>query len=329
MKYSIVLPVRNGGHHLRECVKSILLQEQKNFTLHILDNASTDGSLDWVRSLKDERIDILPSEKSLTIEDNWARVVQVRKHEYMTLIGHDDILLPHFLSEMDDMIRRYPDASLYHSHYDYMNEHSIHKRFCLPIPRYQSAENFLACQMSMTIDSMGTGYVMRSADYDNLGGIPTHYPNLMFADYELWVRLMSISFKATSFKSCFRYREHESVSTKTNGMVYQQAFGLYFNFIVQFVSEHPEIKTVIDRYGKSWLLKFCESLSHRLLKTPISMRTITVRQLVSKFIEFAAVLVPTESFDPYQQPKIRYAAELDSNALTRFAFQTYKKVISK
>lgn len=39
------------------------------------------------------------------------------------------------------------------------------------------------------IDVMGSGFMMRSADYDDLGGIPAAYPNLLFADFELLINL--------------------------------------------------------------------------------------------------------------------------------------------
>lgn len=50
--------------------------------------------------------------------------------------------------------------------------------------------------MARTIDSTGTGYMMRAADYDRLGGIPADYPNLIFADFALWMSLMRGGYKA-------------------------------------------------------------------------------------------------------------------------------------
>ena len=68
-KYSIILPVRNGGEYVKECVNSIVEQTYTDFHLHVLDNYSTDGTLEWVRSLKDERIKIYPSEIALSMEE--------------------------------------------------------------------------------------------------------------------------------------------------------------------------------------------------------------------------------------------------------------------
>src|SRR5207253_1249576 len=161
-KYSIILPVHNGGEHLKECVNSILNQSRRDFNLIVLENCSTDGSLEWLRSLDNHKIIIHPSAAFLSIQHNWKRITQVPKYE------------------------------------------------------------FLAAQMEQTIDSTGTGYMMRSTDYDGLGGIPTNYPAFIFADYELWIRLSSISYKATSPEICFDYRIHNNASKLMNGDNYQK-----------------------------------------------------------------------------------------------------------
>ena len=102
-KFSIILPVKNGGEYLKLCVKSILGQTCQDFNLIILDNNSQDGSLQWISSLGDPRIVIHPSSKSLTIEENWGRIKNIAKNEYMTMIGHDDILHEFYLEEMDKL----------------------------------------------------------------------------------------------------------------------------------------------------------------------------------------------------------------------------------
>lgn len=61
-KFSIILPVRNGGNYVKECAHSILSQTLDDFNLIVLDNCSTDGTLEWMQSLNDNRIIIYPSE---------------------------------------------------------------------------------------------------------------------------------------------------------------------------------------------------------------------------------------------------------------------------
>src|ERR1700691_5530373 len=108
-KYSIILPVRNGGEYVKLCINSILAQTIPEFNFLVLDNCSTDGTAEWIRSLNDNRIILFPASQPLTIEENWSRIKDIPKNEFITLIGHDDILLPNYLETMGSLIDKHPD----------------------------------------------------------------------------------------------------------------------------------------------------------------------------------------------------------------------------
>jgi glycosyltransferase involved in cell wall biosynthesis len=326
-KFSIILPVRNGGLYVKDCVQSILSQSVTDFDLQVLDNSSTDGTLEWLQSLGDPRIRIYPSPGPLSIEENWGRILSIPKNEFMTMIGHDDLLHPLYLQEMNGLISAYPEASLYQSHFRYIDQHGGFVRHCLPMDRIQYAHEFLACQFSRTMDSMGSGYMMRSAHYDRLGGMPTGYPNLIFADYELWVNLIRLSYKATALRECFSYRLHANLSRTTNGMLYQSAFGKYMEFIKMLIPADDSIREVVERYGKDMLYYFCEALSHRLLKTPVRLRQVSVSEFIKKCKCYAEEIIPGQDFQPLQKFRIRIADRLDRSFMSRNIFYLYKKLI--
>jgi len=323
-KFSIILPVKNGGSYVRECLSHILSQKLQDFNLIVLDNCSTDGTYEWIESLDDKRILLYGSEKPLSIEENWARVKDIPKNEFMTMIGHDDLISPDYLQEMNALINKHPVATLYQTHFNYIDAKGKFIRDCLPMAEVQYAHEFLAFQMKRAIDSTGTGYMMRSADFDALGGMPVQYPNLIFSDYELWINLMMQGYKATSQKKCFSYRIHKSVSRTTNGMAYQQAFSLYVENLLKPMKKDALVKETISKYGKEFLLYYCESLSHRLLKTPVKERTITVSDFIKKCELFAARLIPGQELNALQVFRIRIAAQLDRSFLGRTLFRLYK-----
>lgn len=120
-RFSIILPVRNGGEYVKECVNSILSQTHGDFNLQVLDNFSSDGTPEWIHSLNDPRIIIYPSDKPLTIEENWARITVIPKNEFITLIGHDDVLDNNYLDTMINLISKHPTASLFQTHFRYIN----------------------------------------------------------------------------------------------------------------------------------------------------------------------------------------------------------------
>jgi glycosyltransferase involved in cell wall biosynthesis len=325
-KYSIILPVRNGGHYVKECVNNILAQSYIDFNLVVLENNSNDGTLEWIQSLPDSRISIYPSQVSLSIEENWGRIKGIPKNEFMTMIGHDDLLHPDYLQEMDELISRHPHASLYQTHFDYVDEHGKFVKECLPMTETQYAHEFLASQMKRQMDSTGTGYMMRSVDFDALGGMPVEYPNLIFSDYQLWVNLIHKGYKATAQKKCFSYRLNQSVSRTTNGMAYQQAFCRYVEFILSLIQKDDLIKETVRLYGKDFLLYYCEALSHRILKTPNRQRTIKVSDFIATCELLAIRFIPGQDFKPLSEFRIWIAKQLDQSSLGRWIFQLYRKL---
>jgi len=328
-KFSIILPVRNGGNYLKACINSILSQTFVDFNLIVLDNASTDGSLEWVQSINDARIMIYPSSESLSIEKNWARIVEVPKNEFMTCIGHDDIFLPGYLEEMNRLILQYPDASLYQTHFSYINADGEIIRSCLPSAELQYPKDFLGHILSNSIDVNGTGFMTRSRDFERIGGIPA-YPNLLFADFVLWMELTRINYLATSPKNCFSYRLHQSMTTTSTDEKFQSAFELFVNYLYSLKQADPKLNDVIQNDAGTILVFYCKSFSHRLLRTKIKLReNLTVKVWANKCDQFANLLIENNKLNPSSSFSVQLAQAIDSTALTRTLFLTFKKIYSK
>ncbi|HEV8283360.1 MAG TPA: glycosyltransferase [Chitinophagaceae bacterium] len=329
VKYSIILPVRNGGEYVKGCVQSILSQTYSDFDLIVLDNYSSDGTLEWIRSLKDERIKIFPSDQLLPIEGNWARIKTIQKHEFITLIGHDDLLDKNYLAVMDDLINKHPEARLYQTHFRYIDSEGKTIRQCKPMDEVQTATEFLAAFLCSIIDTMGTGFMMRAADYDACGGIPM-YPNLLFADFELWINLTSKSYKATAANECFAFRLHQSMTTKSPDIKFHKAFEQFIKYLAQLKQGNSEFANAIEKYSLWFIEFYCKGLSHRLLRTPKQKRE---GQTVSSFLKncksYADMLVPGNDFDPCKKYSVRLAKQIDSNFLSRSLFLLFKKIRSK
>ena len=67
---SILTPVWNGLPYIKECVDSVFAQEFQDWELIISDNGSTDGTRDYLDTLKDQRVRIFKQEKNLGIDGN-------------------------------------------------------------------------------------------------------------------------------------------------------------------------------------------------------------------------------------------------------------------
>ncbi|RYD89373.1 MAG: glycosyltransferase, partial [Sphingobacteriales bacterium] len=189
MKYSFIVPTYNSEKWIQLCINSILVQTYTGYGIIILDSGSTDGTLDWIRSVGDPRITIYTTEKRLNISENWGRMVSIPKNEFMTIMGHDDILYPNYLATIDQLITTNPDAGLYQTHFNFIDENGDLIRGCTPMQARITPAELLESILRNTMEITATGFMVRSAQYDAVGGIPL-YPNLLYADIELWLKLV-------------------------------------------------------------------------------------------------------------------------------------------
>jgi len=211
--FSIILPVRNGAKYLSETLESLFAQTYRHFNILVLENQSDDGTVDILRACKDERLRVFPSDKPLSIEDNWSRILDLPLAEWMTIVSHDDLLYPDFLREMTLLIQAEPDASLYTAHFDLIDAQGQNIRPSWPAPYRESGDAFLERRQLWRADSFGTGYVMRSEDYRRVGGIPL-YPGLYYADDVLWTELANLKARICSPRRLFAYRYYRSSSAR-------------------------------------------------------------------------------------------------------------------
>src|SRR5688572_24520856 len=329
MKYSVILPVRNGGNQAKECIKSILSQTFPNFDLIVLENSSTDDTLEWLRAMNDYRIKVFSSPQPLRIEENWGRIISVPKNEYITLIGHDDLLSPDYLQTMDELIRKHPNASLYQTHFRYINSDGNDIGKCRPMAEVQfpgeAIHNFL-CNKT---DLMGTGFMMRSKDYDNIGGIPP-YPNLLFADMELWIELSRKSYLAVDKRECFAYRKHPAATTSAStDAKFLESFELLVNYLSNLRINNPDLSEVISADSAHILKQYCQAITHKVLRTPKSRRqTPGVSDIIDQFREFGYKL-GNENFEPLDFGNIRMGRMIDDNNLLHALFLLFKRLYKK
>jgi glycosyltransferase involved in cell wall biosynthesis len=313
---------------MKECIGSILQQTFQNLELIVLDNASTDGTTDWLRSIGDDRVKLYYSPESLTIEDNWKRALTVPKSTYMTLIGHDDILHPYFLAEINQLIEAHPEASLFTSRFTYIDSNGHVIREGKVKVGVQTPEGFLSDLLQNQVDIMGSGFVMRSADYEKLGGIPD-YPSLLFADFELWFNLAKIGYKVVADKNLFAFRIHQSTTTVSADIKMQDAFGRLMYFLNSLKSD-PKFNAVIKAHGIGFINFYCKGLAHRLLRTDKNKRGgLTVKGFLDQCRQYAELLVPGSNYNPEAQVSVKLAKWIDSTSAGRKLFLLFKRTYNK
>ena len=97
---SVIMAVHNGGRYLEVAVESILNQTFRDFEFIIMDDGSTDGSGEVLRSLseRDSRISLIQQENT-GLTKSLNRLLALAKGEYIARMDGDDIATPERLEK--------------------------------------------------------------------------------------------------------------------------------------------------------------------------------------------------------------------------------------
>jgi glycosyltransferase involved in cell wall biosynthesis len=110
---SVLMPVYNAELFLNESIESVLNQTFKNFEFIIIDDGSTDRSIDIIRSYSDPRIKFFQNQKNIGTIATLCKGIDLCQAKYIARLDHDDICYPNRLERQYEFIRLNPDGALY------------------------------------------------------------------------------------------------------------------------------------------------------------------------------------------------------------------------
>ncbi len=92
----IVIPSYQYGRYLGECITSILTQGVEDLRILVIDNASTDDSVEVARQFaaKDPRIEVRAREKNLGFHASLNEGIDWASGEYFLIVCADDLMAP-------------------------------------------------------------------------------------------------------------------------------------------------------------------------------------------------------------------------------------------
>jgi glycosyltransferase involved in cell wall biosynthesis len=91
---SVILPVYNCEKYIAEALDSILNQTFTDFEIFIIDDASTDRTIEIVSGYKDARIQHIRKPKNTGYTDSLNMGIRLTKGKYVARMDGDDISLP-------------------------------------------------------------------------------------------------------------------------------------------------------------------------------------------------------------------------------------------
>jgi glycosyltransferase involved in cell wall biosynthesis len=113
---SILTPVYNGGKYLTDCIESVLAQDYRNWEYHIVNNCSTDNTLQIAEAFaaRDRRIRVSTNRKFVSMPENFniafGKVGGASR--YFKVVCADDWILPSCVSKMVAFAEQHPSVGI-------------------------------------------------------------------------------------------------------------------------------------------------------------------------------------------------------------------------
>ena len=125
---SVVVPIYNpNAKFLRQAIASVQEQVYPNWELCLAD----DSSKPYVREIlteyqQDSRIKVVLRETNGHISLASNSALELATGEYIALLDHDDLLAPHALASVVELLNQHPEADFIYSDEDKVNAQNIH-----------------------------------------------------------------------------------------------------------------------------------------------------------------------------------------------------------
>lgn len=111
---TVIMPTFNVDKFIARAIESMLSQTFKDFELIIIDDASTDGTLEIARSYakKDSRIKIVVNEKNLQVATTLNKGIKIAKSQIIARMDPDDISFPERLEKQFTFMKKHPNIAI-------------------------------------------------------------------------------------------------------------------------------------------------------------------------------------------------------------------------
>ena len=126
---SICLPTYNGEAYIEAALNSILDQSYTAFEVVIVDDGSTDRTLDLVCRVQDPRLRVYQNQQRRGIPGNWNACIGLARGAYLCVFHQDDAMLPNNLARKMALLTSDPSLSLVHSRAETIIEAEAPTRF--------------------------------------------------------------------------------------------------------------------------------------------------------------------------------------------------------
>jgi len=222
---TVLMPVYNGEAYLKEAIESILSQTFSDFEFLIINDASTDKTVEIISSYNDPRIRLINNDENLQIAKSLNLGIKLSKAEFIIRMDCDDIAMPYRLEKQVKFMNDNPDIGVCGG---FLNMFGIHSF----IGQYPQHPQVIKCGMLYGCNISHPSVILRKSLFikHNLFYDPEY---LAAEDYELWSRAIKYMNFTNLEDVLLKYRTHtEGMSAKYSEIQMQNSIKIRRNQLI-------------------------------------------------------------------------------------------------
>ena len=121
---TIAIPSHNHAKYIAQTIQSSLDQSFQDFEILIVDDASSDNSLEIIKSFKDPRIKLIELKTNVGVCETSNICIENCQTKYITLIASDDIMMPEKLAKQISFLEKNSDFGAVFSGMEIIDENN-------------------------------------------------------------------------------------------------------------------------------------------------------------------------------------------------------------
>ncbi len=180
---SVLIPTYNRAHTIGRAVESVLGQTHRELECIVIDDASSDETIELLKKYDDPRVKIIQHRENRGVSQARNTGFRQSHGKWIALLDSDDEWLPHRLESQLKLAKERPGLPLIHGEELWVrrgkrvNPKKIHQK--------SGGRIFKRCLHLCLISPSAT--LMKRSLYEEMKGFREDYP--VCEDYELWLRV--------------------------------------------------------------------------------------------------------------------------------------------
>ena len=112
MKYSVVIPLYNKEHYIASTLRSVLTQTFPDYEVIVVDDGSTDNSLQACKTVQSDKIRIV-QQANQGVSAARNKGIELAAGEYICFLDADDTWHPDYLQNIETIVQKYPQSDIF------------------------------------------------------------------------------------------------------------------------------------------------------------------------------------------------------------------------